>query len=87
MVGDFPCSSYTTRSKGIPIPRLLHAHGSKRLQYTKIASAMPKTSFVILPVLRHQVSFKKLDIIAFPDFSAGAMENTAAITYRELCCW
>src|SRR6202023_2947618 len=27
--------------------------------------------------------FQKLDIVAFPDFSAGAMENTAAITYRE----
>ena len=27
--------------------------------------------------------FKKLDVIAFPDFAAGAMENVAAITYRE----
>lgn len=27
--------------------------------------------------------FQKLDIIAFPDFAAGAMENVAAITYRE----
>jgi aminopeptidase N/puromycin-sensitive aminopeptidase len=28
--------------------------------------------------------FKKLDLIALPDFAAGAMENTAAITYRDV---
>jgi aminopeptidase N len=28
--------------------------------------------------------YKKLDIIAVPDFEAGAMENTAAITFREI---
>jgi aminopeptidase N/puromycin-sensitive aminopeptidase len=28
--------------------------------------------------------YKKLDIIAVPDFEAGAMENVAAITYREI---
>src|SRR5262249_24095566 len=27
--------------------------------------------------------WEKLDLIAFPDFEAGAMENTAAITFRE----
>ena len=27
--------------------------------------------------------FGKLDIVAVPDFAAGAMENTAAIFYRE----
>src|SRR4029077_9788253 len=28
--------------------------------------------------------FGKLDIVAVPDFAAGAMENTAAIFYREV---
>ena len=28
--------------------------------------------------------FKKLDVVAVPDFAAGAMENTAAIFYREV---
>jgi aminopeptidase N len=28
--------------------------------------------------------FKKLDVLAVPDFAAGAMENTAAIFYREV---
>lgn len=28
--------------------------------------------------------YKKLDIIAVPDFEAGAMENTGAITFREI---
>jgi aminopeptidase N len=30
--------------------------------------------------------FGKLDIIAFPDFAAGAMENAGAITFREPRC-
>jgi aminopeptidase N len=28
--------------------------------------------------------YAKLDMVALPDFSAGAMENTACITYREI---
>jgi aminopeptidase N len=29
--------------------------------------------------------YKKLDLLAVPDFEAGAMENPAAITFRESC--
>lgn len=31
----------------------------------------------------YQMPYPKLDIIAVPDFAAGAMENVGAITYRE----
>ena len=38
---------------------------------------------VLLDVLRHPVPGDKLDLIAIPDFAAGAMENLGAITFRE----
>ena len=79
MVGDFKCVS--DQEQGIPI-RVCST--PDKVQYTKIALGDAKD------ILRYynqyygiKYPFKKLDIIAFPDFSAGAMENTAAITYRE----
>src|SRR5438270_1119652 len=79
MVGDFQCVS--DKEEGIPI-RVCST--PDKVQLTKIALGDAKD------ILRFynqyygiKYPFKKLDIIAFPDFSAGAMENTAAITYRE----
>ncbi len=79
MVGDFKCIS--DQEEGIPI-RVCST--PDKIQYTKLALGDAKD------ILRYynqyygiKYPFKKLDIIAFPDFSAGAMENTAAITYRE----
>jgi aminopeptidase N/puromycin-sensitive aminopeptidase len=79
MVGDFKCVS--DQEQGIPI-RVCST--PDKVQYTKVALGDAKD------ILRYynqyygiKYPFKKLDIIAFPDFSAGAMENTAAITYRE----
>src|SRR5437868_5628796 len=79
MVGDFKCIS--DKEDGIPI-RVCST--PDKVQYTSVALGDAKD------ILRFynqyygiKYPFKKLDIIAFPDFSAGAMENTAAITYRE----
>ena len=38
---------------------------------------------VLRPYFAIKYPFGKLDIVAVPDFAAGAMENTAAIFYRE----
>src|SRR5436309_3052032 len=79
MVGDFQCIG--DKEQGIPI-RVCST--PDKVQYTKVALGDAKD---ILHFYNQyygiKYPFKKLDIIAFPDFSAGAMENTAAITYRE----
>src|SRR3954470_3100957 len=79
MVGDFKCIG--DKQDGIPI-RVCST--PDKIQYTKLALGDAKD---ILHYFNQyygiKYPFKKLDIIAFPDFSAGAMENTAAITYRE----
>jgi len=78
-VGDFECSAASV--DGTPLR--VCATPDKKAQ----------TSFaleVAQDLLRYfnqyyaiEYPFKKLDIVAVPDFAAGAMENTAAIFYRE----
>ncbi len=79
MVGDFQCLS--GEADGIPIrvcavpeKTALGAYGL--LAAENILKFYDKYYYTKYP-------FGKLDIIAFPDFSAGAMENAGAITYRE----
>jgi aminopeptidase N len=66
---------------GIPI-RVYTTPGRKQLASFALESAEN--------ILRYynryftiQYPYEKLDLIALPDFSAGAMENTACITFRE----
>jgi aminopeptidase N/puromycin-sensitive aminopeptidase len=79
VVGDFQCLEGS--SDGIPI---------------RVCATPDKTDLVkaALPMAEHilhyfdqyysiKYPYKKLDVLAVPDFSAGAMENTGAITYRE----
>src|SRR5438874_3668835 len=52
--------------------------GAFALEATKHIISFYNTYFGI------KYPFGKLDLIALPDFEAGAMENTACITYREV---
>ncbi len=79
MVGDFQCLE--GGADGIPIR--VCAVPEKKEQG---AFALTVAENVMKYYDRYYYTkwpFGKLDMIAFPDFSAGAMENTAAITYRE----
>lgn len=79
LVGDFQCT--TGESDGVPIRGCATPD---KVQYTKYAVSIAEyvlhyydTYFGI------KYPMPKLDLIALPDFEAGAMENFGAITYRE----
>jgi aminopeptidase N len=79
MVGDFVCKSGA--ADGIPI-RVCTVPGKENLVGWALTSAENILKFYDTYYYT-KYPFQKLDIIAFPDFAAGAMENAAAITYRE----
>lgn len=78
-VGDFECIEGA--ADGTPI-RICSTPDKKGLLGFALESAQQ--------ILRYyngyyavKYPFKKLDVVAVPDFAAGAMENSAAIFYRE----
>ena len=78
-VGDFTCTGGTT--DGTPIR--ICATPDKR-DLTRIA--LESVGHILSFYNRYyaiKYPFGKLDVLAVPDFAAGAMENTAAIFYRE----
>ncbi len=79
LVGDFQCSSGS--SDGVPIRACAPP---EQVQYTHYAL---HTAEFVLHFYDNYFGIKypmpKLDMIAIPDFEAGAMENFGAITYRE----
>jgi len=79
MVGDFAC--ITGAADAIPI-RVCAVPEKKDLLSYALLSAENILKFYDT-YFQIKYPFGNLDIIAFPDFSAGAMENIAAITYRE----
>ncbi|MBM3772587.1 MAG: M1 family metallopeptidase [Acidimicrobiia bacterium] len=78
-VGDFTCLSGTADD----IPVRVCATPDK----THLGRLALEAAEQIVPLLNRYYEIKypfgKIDLVAVPDFSAGAMENTAAIFYRE----
>jgi aminopeptidase N len=79
LVGDFQCSKGGV--DGIPI-RVCSTPDKLHLT-TYAVKATEEAVHFFNTYYRIKYPFGKLDVIGIPDFSAGAMENTAAITFRE----
>jgi aminopeptidase N len=79
LVGDFQCTTGTEDGVAIRVcstPDKV-AHTSYGVEVAKFVLHYYNAYFGI------PYPLKKLDLIALPDFEAGAMENFGAITYRE----
>jgi aminopeptidase N len=78
-VGRFECLEGSTEN--VPI-RICAIEGKKELGRTALDMAQQILRFYN-QYFTIKYPFGKLDVLAVPDFAAGAMENTAAIFYRE----
>src|SRR5437764_1633048 len=78
-VGDFQCNE--GESDGIPI-RVCGTPDKKPLSAVALRYAEEILKYYD-QYYGIKYPFEKLDVVGVPDFEAGAMENTAAIFYRE----
>ena len=78
-VGDFECNEGS--ADGIPV-RICATPDKKHLTGFALEAAKQQIAF-FNRYYSIKYPFKKLDVVAVPDFAAGAMENTGAIFYRE----
>jgi aminopeptidase N len=79
VVGDFECAS--GNGDGIPI-RVCATPDKIGLTAEALKDAQRLMAYYN-KYFSIRYPYDKLDVVAVPDFSAGAMENTAAIFYRE----
>ncbi len=78
-VGAFECRENT--AEGIPV-RVCATPGTRRLTGFALETAREQLRYFTAE-LQVPYPFDKLDLIAVPDFAAGAMENAGAIAFRE----
>ncbi len=79
LIGDFQCVSGGV--DGVPI-RVCGTPGQQKLGQFALDAAQAAVHFYD-GYFGIKYPFQKLDLIAIPDFEAGAMENAGAITFRD----
>lgn len=82
VVEGTPIAASDVRSEPIPL-RGIAAHG----QGPRLAHALEHTPAILTALEDYfgiPYPYGKLDLIAVPDFPAGAMENAGAITFRDI---
>ena len=79
-VGNFECLEATT--DGVPI-RICTSPGKTALGQIALQSAQQILAYYNA-YFAIRYPYGKLDVLAVPDFASGAMENTAAIFFREI---
>jgi alanyl aminopeptidase len=77
--GDIPPDQY--RSRPVHLRGVTARGNGNRIRYA--LSLTPKLVVALENYFGIAYPFPKLDVLAVPDFAAGAMENAGAITFRE----
>ncbi|HEY1708307.1 MAG TPA: M1 family metallopeptidase [Rhizomicrobium sp.] len=77
--GAVPPNQY--RSAPVPVRGVTARGNGARMKYA--LSLTPSVVTALENYYGVAYPFQKLDVLAVPDFAAGAMENAGAITYRE----
>lgn len=81
VVGAAPIPANKARAAPIPLRGVAAKGQGGEMRYA--LSLTPKAVTALESYFGIAYPFEKLDMIAVPDFSAGAMENAGAITFRE----
>ncbi len=77
--GNIPADQY--RRHPLPLRGVTSRGNGARIRYA--LSLTPKIILALETYFGIGYPFQKLDILAVPDFAAGAMENAGAVTFRE----
>jgi aminopeptidase N len=82
-IGDMHCVKTRTK-KGVDIA--VWAHKGHELQTLEFSLDVAKQSVEFFEdYFGVAYPLPKMDLVAIPDFSSGAMENWGMVTYREMC--